>query len=284
MEDKSISIKRFYKHNNCDLLLGMDTVIDRFGCFSLTETITERELLNDQFLLLYTQSGNGTGKQHGESFTFTADDLFVLLPHEKYQLMPDKGEQVQMSYFSFDPRPYSQFYALYRDFFCKKCISVSDSTVCREVFNTLLNSDNPGTPGYYVLARALLIAVLGDMLHMTLFNEKSDEAPQTRCIFTTGLVNQAVEHVTLHPEKPINIDELAKTLHVSENTLYKTFIASVGMAPKKYLTDIKIMESKKLLSMGGVSLTDVAERYGFSSPSHYSLAYKRIMGHSPRKK
>jgi len=53
------------------------------------------------------------------------------------------------------------------------------------------------------------------------------------------------------------------------------------MRPRKYLSELKLHEAKVLIQQAHLSLTDIAERLGYSHLSHFSRQFKRWTGISP---
>jgi AraC-like DNA-binding protein len=49
-----------------------------------------------------------------------------------------------------------------------------------------------------------------------------------------------------------------------------------------YITRRRIEESKKMLSQGEASVTDIAYALGFSSSQYFATVFKRITGQSPK--
>jgi len=76
-------------------------------------------------------------------------------------------------------------------------------------------------------------------------------------------------------------DELAALLNISEVYFRRLFKEKVGVTPHKYLLNLRIERAKLLLSDPDISALEVAEAVGFSSPYHFSKAFKAAVGTTP---
>ena len=83
------------------------------------------------------------------------------------------------------------------------------------------------------------------------------------------------------PTRPWTIGELAKEAALSRSTFFDRFRREVGVAPMEYLLGWRMAIAKDLLRGDGVSVGEVAQRVGYSSPSTFSVAFARQVGISP---
>ena len=101
-----------------------------------------------------------------------------------------------------------------------------------------------------------------------------------------GLADEGVARAmrSMHAElaHPWTVAELAKSASMSRSAFAERFTRTVGMAPREYLLTWRMAVAKDLLSGGGVSMSEVAERVGYSSASAFSTAFARHVGQPPR--
>lgn len=83
-------------------------------------------------------------------------------------------------------------------------------------------------------------------------------------------------------QRPVHTQELAAVFHLDESYLGKLFRREFGISPIKYHQSERIMRSRDMLLYTNASVSDVAQRMGFSSVNDFSRAYKRQLGESPR--
>jgi AraC-like DNA-binding protein len=81
--------------------------------------------------------------------------------------------------------------------------------------------------------------------------------------------------------EPLDIAALAKIAIVSEAHFIRTFKATFGETPHRYLQRRRIERAMFLLREGTASVTDVCLAVGFNSLGTFSRTFKEIVGVSP---
>jgi AraC family transcriptional regulator len=62
----------------------------------------------------------------------------------------------------------------------------------------------------------------------------------------------------------------------------RRFKQTTGRAPYQYVLEWKIRRAQQLLRAGELPIAAVGDALGFASPTHFSAAFKRAVGQSPR--
>ena len=81
---------------------------------------------------------------------------------------------------------------------------------------------------------------------------------------------------------PLDIAALARIAHVSEAHFIRTFRATFGETPHRYLQRRRVERSMFLLRETDRSVTDICMEVGFSSLGTFSRTFSEIVGESPR--
>lgn len=93
-------------------------------------------------------------------------------------------------------------------------------------------------------------------------------------------VRQARDYLDAHAAEGVTLTELAAQVGLSPYYLLRVFRDEVGMPPHAYLESVRIQQAQRLLAQG-VSLAAVACDLGFSTQSHFTTSFKRIIGVTP---
>lgn len=80
----------------------------------------------------------------------------------------------------------------------------------------------------------------------------------------------------------ISLSELAKVAGLSRYHFARSFSRTYGRAPHQYLLLRRISLAASLLTSSMLPVGEIALRVGFSSPARLSIAFRRIVGCSPR--
>ncbi|WP_428390852.1 AraC family transcriptional regulator [Lichenicoccus sp.] len=83
------------------------------------------------------------------------------------------------------------------------------------------------------------------------------------------------------PSRPWTVGALAREAALSRSTFFDRFRREVGVSPMEYLSGWRMAIAKDLLRGEGVSVSEVAQRVGYSSSSTFSVAFTRQVGASP---
>ncbi|GLF97164.1 AraC family transcriptional regulator [Streptomyces yaizuensis] len=81
---------------------------------------------------------------------------------------------------------------------------------------------------------------------------------------------------------PLDIPALARIAHVSEAHFNRTFRATFGETPHRYLQRRRVERAMSLLRDSDRSITDICFAVGFGSTGTFSRTFRDIVGHSPR--
>ena len=98
--------------------------------------------------------------------------------------------------------------------------------------------------------------------------------------FAHHALHQAQEYLCAHFADDISLEYLARLVYLSPFHLSRLFREQLGLPPHTYLNQIRVNHAKALLNTG-LSPTDVAHAVGFADQSHFTKAFKRVVGIPP---
>ncbi|MFI9173941.1 helix-turn-helix domain-containing protein [Streptomyces lincolnensis] len=82
--------------------------------------------------------------------------------------------------------------------------------------------------------------------------------------------------------QPLDVPALARIAHVSQAHFARTFRATFGETPHRYLQRRRVERAMFLLRETDRSVTDICFEVGFASPGTFSRTFRDIVGRSPR--
>ena len=94
-------------------------------------------------------------------------------------------------------------------------------------------------------------------------------------------VSAAIRRMHGDPARPWTVVELAREAALSRSAFFDRFMRIVGVPPMEYLLAWRMAVAKDLLRRRDVTLSEVAERVGYSSASTFSTAFSRYVGQAP---
>ena len=96
------------------------------------------------------------------------------------------------------------------------------------------------------------------------------------------IIKQAVNFINNNYMKAINLDDVAKYVHLNAAYFSSIFKKETEMGFSDYLNKVRIEESKVLLKNGQYSILEVAIMCGFDDQSYFSKVFKKIAGLTPK--
>jgi AraC-like DNA-binding protein len=94
-------------------------------------------------------------------------------------------------------------------------------------------------------------------------------------------LDQALQVVSRQKGTRLTVPQLAAAVNVSTSQLTVLFQRYLGIPPAKYITRVRLEESKILLSRRQMSVAEVAEQLGYTSIQHFSKQFRQWNGCSP---
>jgi len=96
-------------------------------------------------------------------------------------------------------------------------------------------------------------------------------------------VSGAITWIKDHFAEPLQIEALAKRVHMSPSALHHHFKAATAMSPIKYQKRLRLQKARSLLLSGASSAEAIAYEVGYASASQFSREYARVFGQPPRR-
>jgi AraC-like DNA-binding protein len=93
-------------------------------------------------------------------------------------------------------------------------------------------------------------------------------------------IQQVRQYIDEHFAESVTLNMLSQHVSFSPYYLLRAFRAEVGMPPYAYLESVRIRHTQRLIKTGK-PLAEVATEVGFSSQSHMTHHFKKIIGVTP---
>jgi len=130
------------------------------------------------------------------------------------------------------------------------------------------------TNGLSQLTAAFIIQLL-----LSLYDGNEDTPPALHSR-EAQIYENAVVYMSSNIEASLSISDIAFYCKVSETSLKNIFRKFSGMGVHKYFIRLKLQSAVELLK-NDLSVTETAEKLGFSSQGHFTSVFKREIGFCP---
>jgi AraC-like DNA-binding protein len=95
-------------------------------------------------------------------------------------------------------------------------------------------------------------------------------------------VSRAITRIRRDFRSSLAVPELAREVGMSTSSFHKHFRDITSSTPLQYQKELRLLEARRLLSVGDHSVTTIAYDVGYGSPNQFSREYARKFGVPPR--
>lgn len=239
--------------------------VDR-RCFPDWEIIEQTIDFHD---LTFVVEGKANYFVNGEKFTVEAGDM-IYIPEGTVRVAHTFKESPMHSYaFNFYWASPDNHVRLPFDTVTKNHITSEILGYIKQFTHVWMSKQ----PCYMMQARGLFQLIVHRLLSIS-YHQSSHTLPDSR-------INKVREYIIDHYSEDIDIGELAKQVHLHPVYLGKLFKQNTGHTYKEFLNIIRVNNAEMLLSTGGFTVSEVAERCGFKDISYFSNVFKGMKGYPP---
>jgi YesN/AraC family two-component response regulator len=96
-----------------------------------------------------------------------------------------------------------------------------------------------------------------------------------------GKLDSVLGYIEKNYAQSISEQEVAKECGMSQFEFSRAFRAAHGVTFRDYLSDCRLVQSKRLLGIAQVAVSDVAAMAGFNDPSYFARLFRKRTGISP---
>ena len=235
---------------------------------------------NGCYEIHYISTGHGKLKANDAYFELTPNTLFVTGPHVEHAQLP------------LYPDPMQEYCIYFRIVRSHKNPSPVLDTFCRRDF--WLGGDDSGI--YALLCRLFeelrerrmgyVLQVQLLLSQLILLLARSYEQPDALASPPAGRIPSnkntlIIEECFLYEYSTLTLPNLANRLNLSQRQTQRLLKDYYGQTFQQKKKRAQLSAAVTLLQEDTLSITEIADRLGFSSPEHFANTFKKIFGISP---
>jgi AraC-like DNA-binding protein len=96
-------------------------------------------------------------------------------------------------------------------------------------------------------------------------------------------ISEVINYINLNYSEHLSLNKLCKIFYISTYYLSHVFKEVTGFNFIEYLNYVRINEARRLLKETNMNVTQIAEKVGYESTTHFGRVFKTIIGLSPVK-
>jgi len=94
--------------------------------------------------------------------------------------------------------------------------------------------------------------------------------------------HRIVDFIHGNLDKDLRLEQIAKMANLSNFYFIRLFKTAFGKTPHQYILDCRIKLAQELLLGSFLPISEISQRCGFSTQSHFTSAFRQATGNSPR--
>jgi AraC-like DNA-binding protein len=113
-----------------------------------------------------------------------------------------------------------------------------------------------------------------------MYEDQWDSHPATADDYY-GYIYKVLRYIDAHYSGPITMADLSAVTGLSPDYMTRKFKSALHMTPSEYVRKYRIAKAMELLVTSSCSVTQIAEKTGFSDVSLFSRVFKQAVGLPP---
>ena len=138
-----------------------------------------------------------------------------------------------------------------------------------------------GTPHWYISSKTMLLSEANEVIGTTgvMYHVETPESQQQ----WFGRLYPAIRYIEEHFRDTLVAQEVAHHSDLSVSHLNRLFRQILHSSFNQYITARKIQEAQRLLTITQKSISEISQEIGFYDQSHFTRAFRKQTGITPRK-
>ena len=236
--------------------------------------VTRRPNGRNDFQILYIASGKGSFVFGDEEVSVSHGNIVVFRPGEKqlyYYRLADHTESYWIHFTGYEAEKLLDNAGLYKNVFF-----VGESSYYPGIFDQMIREIQMKRVNYEEI-------ISNQLRHLLLMISRYLNEGRFANRDTLDEVERAINYFNENYASEINIEEYAKTRHMSVSWFIRNFKNVTKLSPLQYIISLRITNAKVLLMKTDYSISQIASAVGFDNALYFSRLFHKHTGLSPLK-
>lgn len=225
--------------------------------------------------LFYVVGGQGQFQVSGQVLPVEADSLVIVNPNVEHTELSLNASPLEYIVLGVEGLAFQAEESSECGYSLLNLRGVRDSVLPH--LRAMLQEIEAKPMGYQVVCQDLL-----EILVMKLMRHSRSALWVTPMHRATRECAAVRRYLDSHYKENLSLNLLAQVAHLNKYHLAHQFRREFGVSPIHYLLSRRIAESRQLLADTDLSISQISQTLGFSSPSYFSQSFRRAEGVSPQ--
>lgn len=223
------------------------------------------------YQIIYLYKGCGTYVLDGSPEEFPAGSMILYHPGQPQiysYLGKDKPEVFWIHFTGYECGKLLEHYQMETGF-------IGESLYLKTLFQEIILELQLKKPYY----EDIIISSFYRLLALICRIRGQEEKDQTEYSF---MLDRLVVQLNQRYMEAWTVARMADYCHLSEDYFAHSFKKNMGMAPMRYLEELRIEKAKELLEGEGMNISTIGTLVGYEDSLYFSRVFKKLTGLSPR--
>ena len=221
--------------------------------------------------LAYVEKGVLRNYCNGREFVLHPQEFMVFAPNQWHMQQSEGEVQFLTASFLWEGQDFSQLF---------DCVNKATPEMQRSVY-ALIEEYQQNLPRREAFLETQIKLLLLQMLRLSDNTDGSRKPSPASGNAHRRILDQAMRIVSEKIYGKYTVCDLAAAVNVSTSQLTALFKDYLATTPAKYITRIRLEESKNLLAERKLSVGEIADLLGYASIQHYSKQFRDWFGCTP---
>ena len=134
----------------------------------------------------------------------------------------------------------------------------------------------PEETGYELILRNALSSIWLELLRLQ--PDQGNSAGRR----ASALIRQMLIYIREHHREKLNVETLAKSVHISPRMCYKLFQKHLQVSPMAYVNHCRVQSACRMLRQTEAPISEIAAACGFRNGSYFTQVFQEATGLTPR--
>ncbi|SEN31088.1 AraC family transcriptional regulator [Lihuaxuella thermophila] len=270
---------RTYSHSASETAKKVWFHVHSVGWFSCTPDYDVKRKSFYDYQIKYVVRGSGTVVWQGRSYRVGPRELFFLDLNQEHRYFADPDDPWEVLWVHFGGPQSAAYYQLLEGR-SSPVYHVSHPVQVEAYFRRLYHLFGHRPIGMEPRASALINCILTEMIVTRM--ESGVTQPGLDVPQYPDAIRRAIYYMEHHFHEPLKLNEIAQKALLSPFHFSRLFKQSTGYSVMEYLLKFRLTQAKQLLVETQLTISEIAEKVGFSDQSYFGKVFKRYEKLTPK--